>query len=96
MKAITIEEIDNSTGNIKFFAILKNVKKILTKKNQGMAFVNVYDETSEIELTLFPETYLKSVKALKKNNIIVIDGYLKKNGQFNVNEVKDAKEITNE
>lgn len=95
LKAVPIEEIENSTGEIKIFAILKNIKKITTKKSQAMAFISVYDETSEIELTLFPETYLKSFKALKKNHIIVIEGYLKKNGEFNVTIVKDVKELIN-
>ena len=95
-KAIMIEEIDQSNSDVKVFAIIKNIKKVITKKSQPMAFVNVYDETSEIELTLFPETYAKSMKSLKKNHIVVIDGYLRKNGEFNVNSVTDIKEFLNE
>lgn len=95
-KAIMIEEIDQSNGDVKVFAIIKNIKKVITKKSQPMAFVNVYDETSEIELTLFPETYAKSMKSLKKNHIVVIDGYLRRNGEFNVNSVTDIKEFLNE
>ena len=60
-----------------------------------MAYISVYDETSEIELTLFPETYLKSMKAIKKNNIVVIEGYQRNTGEFNVNSVIDIKELTN-
>ena len=95
-EAIMIEEIDQSNGDVKVFAIVKNIKKVITKKSQPMAFVNVYDETSEIELTLFPETYAKSMKSLKKNHIVVIDGYLRRNGEFNVNSVADIKEFLNE
>lgn len=95
-KGIKIEEIPDSKGTVKVFAILKNIKKILTKKSQNMAFINVYDETSEIELTLFPEAYLKSIPALKKNHIVVIEGYEKANGEFSVNLVKDIKEYVNE
>ena len=95
-KGIKIEDIPNSKGKVKVFAILKNIKKILTKKNQNMAFINVYDETSEIELTLFPEAYLKSIPALKKNHIVVIDGYERANGEFSVDLIKDIKEYVNE
>jgi len=95
-KAIKIEEIDDSTGDVKVFAIIKNIRKTVTKKNQAMAFISVYDETSEIELVLFPETYLKSAKALKKNHIVVIDGYKNRKGEFSVTLVKDIKELVNE
>lgn len=93
--AITLEQINDSHGTVKIFAIIKNIKKIVTKKKQAMAYISVYDETSEIELTLFPETYLKSMKAIKKNNIVVIEGYQRANGEFNVSSVIDIKELTN-
>lgn len=95
-KAITIEQLGDAKGNVTIFAIIKNIKKHLTKKSQSMAFVNVYDETSEMEITLFPETYLKSMKALKKNHIVIITGYMKYNGELSVDLVRDIKEITNE
>ena len=95
-KAIKIEEIDDSTGDVKVFAIIKNIRKTVTKKNQAMAFISVYDETSEIELVLFPETFAKSQKAIKKNHIVVIDGYKNRKGEFSVTSVKDIKEFVNE
>ena len=61
-----------------------------------MAFISVYDETSEIELVLFPETFAKSSKAIKKNHIVVIDGYKNRKGEFSVTSVKDIKEFVNE
>ena len=94
-KAVPIEQIENSKGNITVFAIIKNIRKVVTKKGQAMAFISVYDESSEIELPLFPETYLKSMKAVKKNHIVVIDGYVKSNGEFGVDLVRDIKELTN-
>lgn len=93
--AINLEQIDDSHGTVKVFAIIKSIKKIVTKKKQAMAYISVYDETSEVELTLFPETYLKSMKAIKKNNIVIVEGYQRNNGEFNVNSVIDIKELTN-
>lgn len=95
-KAISIEQLVNAKGNVTVFAIIKNIKKHLTKKNQAMAFVSVYDETSEMEITIFPEPYLKSMKALKKNHIVVIEGYIRKDGELSVTLVKDVKELKNE
>ena len=95
-KATPIEQLENTKGKVTVFAIIKAIRKHLTKKNQAMAFVSVYDESSELEIVLFPEAYLKSMKSLKKNHIVVIDGYMKNDGQLSVNEVKDIKEFINE
>ena len=95
-KATSLEQLVNTHGKVTIFAIIKNIRKHITKKNQAMAFVNIYDETSELEIVLFPEAYLKSMKSLKKNHIVVIDGYMKSDGQLSVNELKDIKEFINE
>ena len=95
-KAIKIEEIAESKGNFKVFAIVKAVRKRVTKKSETMAYITVYDETSDIELTVFPETYLKSSKVLKKNNLVVIDGYLRVNGEVSVQNIVDIKEFVHE
>lgn len=95
-KATSIEQLANTHGKVTVFAIIKNIRKHITKKNQAMAFVSIYDETSELEIVLFPEAYLKSMKSLKKNHIVVIDGYMKNDGQLSVNELKDIKEFINE
>ena len=96
LKAISIEQLDDANGNVKIVAIIKNIRKIITKKGQNMAFVSVYDESSETEITLFPEAYLKSMKALKKNHIVVISGYMKKNRELSVDSLVDIKEFENE
>lgn len=92
-KAISLEDLQNATGSFKVFAIIKNIKKIVTKKSQNMAFITVYDENAETELTIFPEVYVKSMKALKKNHIVMIDGYVRKDGDINVDMVVDVKEL---
>ena len=95
-KAIKIEQIAESKGDVTFFAIVKIIRKKVTKKSQMMAFISAYDETSEIELTVFPDTYLESEKALKKNNIIVVTGYQKYDGDFSVKTIRDIKEFIHE
>lgn len=95
MHAISLENVKDSRGNIKIFAIIKNIKRIVTKKGQNMAFLLVYDNDSEMEITLFPEPYLKSLKALKKNLVVIIEGYFR-NGELNVARIIDAKENENE
>ncbi len=77
LKAIKLDQIDSTTGDIKVVGIVKNVKKITTKKKQQMAFVTIYDDTCEKELTVFADAFERSSSVLKKNNIVVVDGYFR-------------------
>lgn len=93
--AVSLEKAKSTRGDIKIFAIIKNVKKIVTKKGQNMAFLTVYDNESEMEITIFPEAYLKSLKVMKKNSVVIIDGYYR-NGELNVTQLVGVKENNNE
>ena len=55
--------------------IIKSIKIIQTKKQQPMAFVKIFDETKEMELTIFSDTYQNNIQIIKKNNIVVFDIY---------------------
>lgn len=93
LKAIKLDQISASTGDVKVVAIVKGIKKITTKKKTQMAYVTVYDDTSEMELTVFPEAYAKSISSLKKNNIVVINGYYRSfRDEFNVTLVTSLEE----
>ena len=91
--AIKLDQIKTTTGDIKVVGIIKNIKKITTKKKEQMAYITVYDDTTEIELTVFPEAFAKSVSSIKKNKIVVIDGYYRSfKDEFNVTLVTSLEE----
>ena len=50
--------------------IIRSKKVISTKKGTPMAFIKIFDETDEIEITIFPNTYSEVLSLLDKNNII--------------------------
>lgn len=88
LKAIKLDQISQSSGDIKTVAIIKNIKKVTTKTKQQMAFVTVYDDTCELELTVFADAFVKSFSSLKKNNIVVIEGYFRNLKQeFSVTQI---------
>lgn len=88
LKAVKLDQIDSTSGDIKVVGIVKNVKKITTKKKQQMAFVTIYDDTCEKELTVFADAFEKSSSVLKKNNIVVVDGYFRSLKQeFSINQI---------
>ena len=59
--------------------IINNKKVINTKGNKQMAFIKIFDVDGDIEVTIFPETFEKSVSLLEKNNIILIKGHAENN-----------------
>ncbi|MBR4378213.1 MAG: DNA polymerase III subunit alpha [Bacilli bacterium] len=93
LKALPLDQITSSSGDIKVVGIIKNIKKITTKKKQQMAYVTIFDDTLEVELTVFPEAYAKSVSSIKKNNIVVVEGYYRSlKDEFNVTLVTSLEE----
>ncbi len=56
----------------KLAAVVSWVKTIITKRGQKMAFLRVYDDTSEAEFTLFAEAYDSSYSALNEGNLVIV------------------------
>ena len=54
--------------------IVKAFKVINTKKGTPMAFVRLFDQTSEFEVTVFSDLYSDNMQLIKKNNILLIEG----------------------
>lgn len=94
-KAVKLDELLETHAVTKSFAVIKSIKRIVTKKGDAMAFLTVYDDVSEMELTIFPKTYEKCFTVLKNNKVVVIVGYTK-NNEFIVDNMIDAKEFKDE
>ncbi len=58
--------------------VVDELKEILTKKGDKMAFAKISDFTDSIELVIFPKTYKKISDTLKENEIYAFKGELKK------------------
>lgn len=63
----------NKLDHSKVAGIIKSIKVIQTKKQVPMAFVKIFDEMSEMELTIFSDLYQENISLIKKNNIIVCE-----------------------
>lgn len=92
LRAVKLDQVDTTSGDIKVVGIIKNVKKITTKKKQQMAFVTIYDDTCEKEITVFADAFEKSSSAIKKNNIVVVNGYYRSlKGEFSITEITNLE-----
>ena len=53
--------------------IVKVKKVVNTKKGTQMAFVKLFDESGNIEVTVFSKLYAETVSLLEKNNILIVN-----------------------
>ena len=77
---------------------VNNIKEIVTKKNDVMAFIKASDEYKQIDLTLFPKIY-KENKNLEVYNIVKIYGKVEKrfdNYQIIVSKIINLTRSKNE
>lgn len=74
IKFTNLLNIKNTNNTIFVPCLLRSMKTITTKNGSSMAFINVFDDSTEQEFALFSESYKLSMNALKKNTIIIIKG----------------------
>lgn len=92
---ISIVEAKESEGIVKVAGIVKTRKIISTKKGQYMAFVKIFDQSDEIELTLFPELFESKKPLTEKNMMIIVTGRSEGEGEsfrFVTNDIEPLEE----
>lgn len=69
-KTIEIANLNTNKTSLCVF-IIKRIKEISTKKGDKMAFVSVYDNTSELECVIFPTVYKGVSNTLIVGNVYI-------------------------
>ena len=89
-KITNIVDINTVNGDITIAGVIKNIKVITNKKGEQMAFITIYDDSGEMEITIFSDIYQMSANFLKKNEVIIVSGYYnnkKDKFNFSINSV---------
>lgn len=84
-----------SQQKIRLFVHIGEIRKIRTKKGEEMAFLQLSDQTGDLDGVVFPQNYKKYAPSIQKGNMVIIDGKLdvrQEKIQIIVNEVLDPKE----
>ena len=68
---INIIDAKEETDEVLVAGIIRQKKVINTKKGEQMAFVKIFDETDDLEFTIFPRTYKECASLLEKNALIL-------------------------
>lgn len=71
---VPLSEANEARGTFKVMGIVKSVKVINTKKGTPMAFVKLFDQSAELETTIFSDLYSDNMAYIKKNNILLLEG----------------------
>ncbi|WHT47729.1 OB-fold nucleic acid binding domain-containing protein [Sporosarcina thermotolerans] len=67
---------------LKVAGLIREIKRIRTKKGEAMAFLTLQDETGELSCTLFPKQYAVSNVHLQELAMVQLEGTMeKRNGQ---------------
>jgi len=77
-------------------AYVTNVKAIRTKSGQAMAFLNISDQSGDVEAVLFPNEYAKFSGKIKKGNVYLLTGkpeIRNEHVQYIIQDVKDISEF---
>lgn len=79
---------------------VNEIREIVTKNGQKMAFIKIADMASEIELLLFPNAYQQTLGTWQRDRVVLVRGKINakdREGNFS-SEVKvmvdDAREVT--
>lgn len=82
--------------------VVTDMREILTKKGDKMAFVKVEDKTGEVEVILFPSTYQQTMGVWERDKVVLIHGKVNARDREGrpTDDIKimvdDAREITAE
>ena len=95
-EVVPIAEVSLADNNksVKLIGVITNIHKILTRKNDPMAFVMVEDKTSGTELIFFPNTLEKYQHLVVEGRVLYIKGKVNnKDNQLKilVDSVEDFK-----
>lgn len=71
----SIDPIIHSQQKIRIGGMVKSIRKVLTKKrNSEMAFVTLEDDTSSIDLVVFPNIYEETRDMWVEDKVLIIQG----------------------
>lgn len=95
-KPFNIKKIKEEVGNgmpITIGGMITNVKQVITKKNDRMAFVTVEDLTGSIEAVVFPKLFQTSTEIIVPEKCIALSGKVTvRNGEKSI-AIEAMKEI---
>ncbi|MFV0502927.1 MAG: DNA polymerase III subunit alpha [Lachnospirales bacterium] len=90
----------NDGQSVTYGGLISGLKKIYTRKNELMGFLNVEDLLGNIEVVIFPNLFTKYREILYEDKVIIIDGTVSlkegEKGKLIANKIYELRENTSE
>lgn len=92
--ALPLDRIEERSGSFQAAAIVKSCRSIITKKGERMAFLELYDESAEMEFVVFPSVYETCFSYLKNDALVFFAAHLdkKREGTFVIDRLEPLGE----
>jgi DNA polymerase-3 subunit alpha len=74
LSSTALSDVSERNGLLTAAGIIKSIRKTKTKKGEPMAFVQIQDEESDVELVVFPRAYANAESLLHKENAVLVEG----------------------
>lgn len=87
---------DPSKRNLTIAGMISDMKVIMTKKGDKMAFVTIEDLSGKIECIFFPRAYMESFEVLESDEPLVLSGYVRLSDDRRSYYVNSVRVVTDE
>jgi DNA polymerase-3 subunit alpha len=76
---------------VRILGVINSIKRITTKTNETMIYLNIEDQTDDIEVIIFPKVYKESQILWTENKIVAIIGECKNGDQLIAEKIIEVK-----
>jgi DNA polymerase-3 subunit alpha len=87
---------DPSKRNMTIAGMISEMKVIMTKKGDKMAFVTIEDLSGKIECIFFPRAYMECFEVLESDEPLVLSGYVRLSDDRRSYYVNSVREVADE
>jgi len=91
-RTTAVEKLEKNINQVVVGGIIISCREITTKNHREMAFLSVEDESDEIEVIVFPDTFAEAKKLIAEDNVILIKGRTDEEGKLIANQITDIKD----
>lgn len=85
---LPFSSLNESKGRVRGFGQVSRVKEHRTKKGEWMAFLELHDESSDIDLVVMPNLYRRYQGSIKRNTYLYFEGEIEKEHSCLVKNIK--------
>ncbi|MBM7555577.1 helix-hairpin-helix domain-containing protein [Halanaerobacter jeridensis] len=93
-RTAAIEDLAENINQVVVGGIIISCREITTKNHREMAFLSLEDESGEVEIIVFPDTYAEAKELIAEDNVILIKGRTDEEGKLIASQVTDIQDTT--